>query len=126
MLDEIAVDEYNSNVRELTAFLYILMRDHLPSGVVHGILIDHTSVGETTTEWVYSNPFLAAESMVLAKAILGHSTFKNTLRPEGRVSPEELMAIRASQPMRTEAQAYAQMDEARAASAPLGNDPLDW
>lgn len=118
MLDEIAVDKYNSNVRELQAFLYILIRDHLPSGTVHGILIDHTSVGEKGQECVYSNPFLAAEAKKLAEAILGHCTFRDALRPGGRVSPEELMAIRESQPLRTEAQAYEQMERA--------NDPRNW
>lgn len=118
MLDEIATDEYNSNVKELQAFLYILMRDHLPSGTVHQILIDHTSVGDRGTDWVFSNPFLAADALKCAEAILGHTTFQNALRPQGRVSPEELAAVRATQPYRTEAQAYAQMDRA--------NDPLDW
>ncbi len=118
MLDEIATDEYNSNVRELQAFLYILMRDHLPSGEVHGILINNTSVRKKGTGWVYSNPFLAADALKVAEAILGHCTFQDALRPGGQVGSGELVTIHKTQLLQAEVQAYTQVERA--------NDPIGW
>jgi hypothetical protein len=124
MLADIAEDQQEQDVKELQAFLYILIRDHLPSGIVHGILIDHTSKGQKGDENLYSNPFLAAEALKIAQAILGHCTFQDILRPEGRVSVEELQAIRSSQLPQTQHQAYEQMIQAQ--QIELGNDPRDW
>lgn len=105
MLDEIADDQYRSDVRELQAFLYILLRDHLPSGTVHEILKNHTSKGNATWETVYSNQFLAAESRVLAEAILGHTTFMEVMtKYDNEISPIELTANTES----------------------VFNDPRDW
>lgn len=78
----------NPNINALQCFIYILLRDHLPSGVVHGILIDHTS---KSTESIYSNPFLAEESRVIAEAILRHSTFEEILNEESFDAAREII-----------------------------------
>lgn len=41
----------------LVSFLYILLRDHVPAGVVEGIMQNHVEVAEINTE--FCNGFIA-------------------------------------------------------------------
>jgi hypothetical protein len=53
---------------KLVTFLYILLRDHLPSGVVEGIMINHAEKGGTP---VFSNPFTEGHARELAGRMVG-------------------------------------------------------
>jgi hypothetical protein len=52
----------------LVGFLYILMRDHLPVGMVEGIMRDHVNV-ETDDVDNYSNGWLAEYAKDLSKRL---------------------------------------------------------
>lgn len=52
---------------KLEAFLYILLRDHLPSGVVEKIMLEH--VESNLTEVTYSNEFGYAAAKDLAQRL---------------------------------------------------------
>jgi hypothetical protein len=54
----------------LMAFLYILMRDHLPPGVVEGIMVDHVEVA-AGMQHMYSNDFLAAYAYEIEQRLQG-------------------------------------------------------
>jgi hypothetical protein len=54
---------------KLVAFLYILLRDYLPSGVVEGIMIKH--VERCDGDVVFSNPFTEGHARELASRMVG-------------------------------------------------------
>lgn len=55
---------------QLTSFLYILMRDHLPSGVVEDIMAKHVeNIGNDEVR--FSNPHLEAHARELASRLVG-------------------------------------------------------
>ena len=56
-----------TNKERLVSFLYILMRDHLPSGVVEEIMLRHVEISVTGVE--YSNPHLFAHAQELEARI---------------------------------------------------------
>ena len=58
----------SESFERLTAFLYILMRDHLPSGTVEKIMMDHVDVIIETP--VYSNQHLVAHAREIADRIM--------------------------------------------------------
>jgi hypothetical protein len=59
----------HSNDR-LVAFLYVLMRDHLPPGVVEGIVVGHCEAAADKVSQ-YSNDWVAAYSIELALRLAG-------------------------------------------------------
>lgn len=53
----------------LVAFLYLLMRDELPTGTVAGILANHIRKPKLTP-WVFSNPHLEAYAREIAAELV--------------------------------------------------------
>lgn len=51
----------------LTAFLYTLMRDHLPSGKIEQILVELEELG--TNEYYFTNGLLAVYAEMLAERL---------------------------------------------------------
>ena len=56
---------HQSSDSPLVAFLYDLMRDHLPVGVVHSLVIDNLQPGVT----IYTNGFLQQYAVYLAEKL---------------------------------------------------------
>lgn len=71
------IDQYQEDRKRIQTFIYILLRDHLPSGTIHKILEDYTSKSDLNTK--FSNPYLEFEAETLADAILAGSTFKKVM-----------------------------------------------
>lgn len=69
--------QYLEDKKRLQTFIYILIRDYLPSGVVHEILEKHTS--KCDLDSTFCNPYLELETQVLSEAILTQSTFKKVM-----------------------------------------------
>lgn len=67
----------NESNKAFQQFLYILIRDHIRSGTIHKILIEHAKTKDL--EIVYSNPFLAKECKFLVQGILDYKTFREIL-----------------------------------------------
>ena len=53
----------------LINFLYVLLRDHLPSGVVEGIMVNHVEKARGRTR-SYSNPHVEAHAREIAERLL--------------------------------------------------------
>lgn len=104
MLDDIATDQQIADTKRLQTFLYILMRDYLPSGDIHQIIKDIATT-DPSTECVFCNPFLASDAHWCAQAIFARVSFKDVL---AALSPKS----------QTEAPAIEFPD--------ISNDPKDW
>lgn len=70
-------NQYQADRKRLQTFIYILIRDHLPSGVVHEILEKHTS--KCDLDSTFCNPYLELKAQTLSEAILTQSTFKKVM-----------------------------------------------
>lgn len=59
----------------LVGFLYVLMRDHVPPGVVEGVVVEHIEAARAARrpEAQFSNDFLAAYAYELARRLQGSS-----------------------------------------------------
>lgn len=53
----------------LVGFLYVLMRDHVPSGVVEGILVEHVEAAADRPTRVFSNGWLAEHAKNVASRL---------------------------------------------------------
>lgn len=51
----------------LVSFLYILLRDHLPSGVIEGIMLEHVQYGQSDSH--FTNGWLANYCKDLAERL---------------------------------------------------------
>jgi hypothetical protein len=75
--DNVAVNEHMKRLRELsgsfqsndalTCFLYLLARDHLPTGVIEQLLMDATSAASDSV--LYTNGYLAQYADYVAKQL---------------------------------------------------------
>ena len=59
----------SDNNDKLVAFLYILLRDHLPAGVVEEIMVNHVEKFSGTP--VFDNPFTEGHARELAGRMVG-------------------------------------------------------
>jgi hypothetical protein len=73
----------------LVSFLYILLRDHLPAGVVEGIMQNHVEVEEKDSE--FCNGFIASYASELAQRIHPKQTLR--VKVAAGAPPEELQAL---------------------------------
>ena len=63
--------------KAIQAFLYLLIRDHVPTGIIHEIIMDLSKT--KYHDIIFTNKFLAEECAVLTKAILTSTTFKELM-----------------------------------------------
>lgn len=73
MLEKSNWTQQQHDIRKFQEFLYLLMRDHLVSGVVHEIVKDLQKFPHEKVD--YTNPFLAEDARTIAMCIVTSTSF---------------------------------------------------